>query len=143
MDKYEQNLISDVLNFAHLTSLPKRVDPKKSLWIEAIAKIRLSNNSIGYGVVKRNIDLTYRVLYVNGATASIVDIEEVYPYIMLEKQYIKKFTEKAGEKERIAYLESLNLPYVAEGYFDGMSIDELNKEVVKAAVYQQLKSLEE
>ena len=142
MDKYEQNLISDVLEFAQLTSLPKRVDPKKSLWIEAIAKFRLANNSVGYGVVKRNIDLSYRVLYVNGSTAAIVDIEEAYPYIMLEKQYIKKFTEKAGEKERIAYLESLNLPYVAEGYFDGMSIDDLNKEVVKAAVYEQLKSLE-
>ena len=143
MDKYEQILISDVLNFAHLTSLPKRVDPKKSLWIEAVAKFRLANNSVGYGVVKRNLDLTYRVLYINGSTASIVDIEEVYPFIILEKQYIKKFTEKAGEKERIAYLESLNLPYVADGYFDGMSIDDLNKEVVKAAVYQQLKSLEE
>ena len=143
MDKYEQNLISDVLNFAHLASLPKRVDPRKSLWIEAIAKFRLANNSVGYGVVKRNLDLTYRVLYVNGSTASIVDIEEAYPYIMLEKQYIKKFTDKAGEKERIAYLESLNLPYVAECYFDNMSIDDLNKEVVKAAVYQQLKSLEE
>ena len=143
MDKYEQILISDVLNFAHLTSLPKRVDPKKSLWIEAVAKFRLANNSVGYGVVKRNLDLTYRVLYINGSTASIVDIEEVYPFIILEKQYIKKFTDKAEEKERIAYLESLNLPYVAEGYFDGMSIDDLNKEVVKAAVYQQLKSLEE
>ena len=142
MDKYEQNLISDVLEFAQLTSMPKRVDPKKSLWIEAIAKFRLANNSVGYGVVKRNIGLSYRVLYVNGSTAAIVDIEEAYPYIMLEKQYIKKFTEKAGEKERISYLESLNLPYVAEGYFDGMSIDDLNKEVVKAAVYQQLKSLE-
>ena len=142
MDKYEQNLISDVLEFAQLTSLPKRVGPKKSLWIEAVAKFRLANNSVGYGVVKRNIDLSYRVLYVNGSTASIVDIEEAYPYIMLEKQYIKKFTEKAGEKERITYLESLNLPYVGEGYFDGMSIDDLNKEVVKAAVYQQLKSLE-
>lgn len=143
MDTYEQKLISDALNFAHLTSLPKRVDPKKSLWIEAIAKFRLANNSVGYGVVKRNLDLSYRVLYINGSTASIVDIEEVYPYIMLEKQYIKKFTDKAGEKERIAYLESLNLPYVAEGYFDGMDIEELNKEVVKAAVYRQLKALEE
>lgn len=143
METHEQKLISDALNFAHLTTLPKKADPQKSLWIEAIAKIRLANNSVAYGVVKRNADLSYRVLYINGSTASIVDIEEVYPYIMLEKQYIKKFTEKAGEKERIAYLESLNLPYVAEGFFDGMTIDDLNKEVVKAAVYQQLKSLEE
>lgn len=143
MEPYEQKLISDALNFARLTTLPKKADPQKSLWMEAIAKIRLANNSVGYGVVKRNLDLSYRVLYINGSTASIVDIEEVYPYVMLEKQYIKKFTEKAGEKERIAYLESLNLPYVAEGYFDGMDIEELNKEVVKAAVYRQLKALEE
>lgn len=140
METYEQKLISDALNFAHLTTLPKKADPQKSLWIEAIAKIRLANNSVAYGVIKRNADLSYRVTYINGATAAIVGIEEVYPYVVLDKQYIKKFTDKAGEKERIAYLESLNLPYAVGGYFDGMDIEELNKEVVKAAVYQQLKA---
>ena len=143
MDNREQNLISDALAFAHLTKLPKKKDSEKGLWIEAIAKVRLSNNSIGYAVLKRNFDLTSRVLYINGSTASIVEVEEVYPYIMLEKQYIKKFTDKEGEKERIAYLESLNLPYAYNGFFDNKTIDELNKEVVKAAVYQQLKVLEE
>ena len=143
MDTYEQKLISDALNFAHLTTLPKKADPQKSLWIEAIAKIRLANNSVAYGVVKRNADLSYRVAYVNGATAAIVEIEEVYPYVVLDKQYIHKFGKNDTEKERIAYLKSLKLPYVTEGYFDNMDIEELNKEVVKAAVYQQLKALEE
>ena len=143
MDKYEQNLISDVLNFAHLTSLPKRVDPKKSLWIEAVAKIRLSNNAEVYGIVKRNPDLTHRVTYINGATAAIVNVEEIYPYIVLDKDRIKKFAPQAGTKARVDYLKSLNLPYADTLDFDGMSIDDLNKEVVKAAVYQQLKALEE
>lgn len=143
MEAYEHNLIADALNFAHLTTLPKKANPQKTMWIEAVAKIRLANNSIGYGVVKRNADLSYRVTYVNGATAAIVDIEEIYPYVVLDKQYIKKFSEKADEGDRIAYLKSLNLPYAVDGYFDGMDIEELNKEVVKAAVYQQLKALEE
>ena len=143
MDSHEQKLISDALNFAHLTTLPKKTDPNKTLWIEAIAKIRLANNSVAYGVVKRNADLSYRVTYVNGATASIVDVEEVYPYVVLDKQYIKKFPKDSDESDRIAYLQSLNLPYAVGGYFDGMDIEELNKEVVKAAVYQQLKALEE
>lgn len=143
MDTYEQNLISDVLNFAHLTTLPKKADPQKSLWIEAIAKIRLANNSVAYGVVKRNADLSYRVTYVNGSTAALAKIEEVYPYIVLDKQYIKKFPKESDESDRIAYLQSLNLPYAVGGYFDNMDIEELNKEVVKAAVFQQLKALEE
>lgn len=144
MEAYEQKLISDALNYAHLTTLPKKADQTKVLWIEAIAKIRLANNSIGYGVVKRNADLSYRVTYVNGATAAIVELEEVYPYVVLDKQYIHKFGKNDTEKERIAYLKPLNLPYaMTQDYFDNMTVDELNKEVVKAAVYQQLKALEE
>ena len=143
METYEQKLISDALNFAHLTTLPKNADPQKSLWLDAVAKIRLANNSVAYGVVKRNADLSYRVTYVNGATAAIVEVEEVYPYVVLDKQYIKKFPKGSDESDRIAYLKSLNLPYVVEGYFDSMDIEELNKEVVKAALYQQLKAMEE
>lgn len=144
MNHQEQKLISDVLNFAHLTSIPKKRDDSKSIWIEAVAKIRLSDNSIAYGIVKRNPDLSYRVAYINGAIATVVGLEEVYPFVLLDKQYIQKFGKDDTEKERIAYLKSLNLPYaMAQNYFDNMTIDELNKEVVKAAVYQQIKALEE
>lgn len=144
MNHQEQKLISDVLNFAHLTKLPKKTDNSKSIWIEAIAKIRMSDNSIAYGIVKRNPDLSYRVAYNNGAIATVVGLEEVYPFVLLDKQYIQKFGKDDTEKERIAYLKSLNLPYaMAQNYFDNMTIDELNKEVVKAAVYQQIKAMEE
>lgn len=143
MDTYEQKLISDALNFAHLTTLPKKADPQKSLWIEAIAKVRKADSSICYGILKRNFDLTSRVSYLNGSISAIAEIEEIYPYITLDKNFIKKFGKNDTEKERIAYLQSLNLPYVFAGYFDGKSIDELNKEIVKAAVYQQIKALEE
>lgn len=143
MTQYEQNLLTDALHVAHLIQLPKEVKKEKEIWIEAIAKIRKADSSICYGILKRNFDLTSRVSYINGSISAIAEIEEIYPYITLDKNFIKKFGKNDTEKERIAYLHSLNLPYVSAGYFDGKSIDDLNKEVVKAAVYQQIKALEE
>ena len=138
----EQQLISDALRMAHLTELPKKAD-KKSVWVEGVAKIALADGSTAYGIVKRNNDLTHRVAYVNGNTAAISKVEEVYPYITLNSDYIKKFGKNDGEEARIKYLKSLRLPWAfASDYFDNMTLDELNKEVVRAALYQQQKDME-
>lgn len=138
----EQQLISDALRMANLTELPKKAD-KKTVWIEGVAKITLSDGSTAYGIVKRNPDLTTRVCYVNGNTAAIANVEEVYPYITINSDYIKKFGKNEGEEARIAYLKSLHLPWAfAADYFDNMTLDELNKEVIKAAVYQQQRDME-
>lgn len=136
----EQQLISDALRMAHLTELPKKAD-KKSVWIEGVAKITLSDGSTAYGIVKRNPDLTHRVVYINGNTASISKVEEVYPYITLNSDYIKKFGKNEGEEARIKYLRSLNLPCTSPDICE-MTLEELNKEVVKAALYQQQKDME-
>lgn len=142
LSQREQNLIADALRVAHLTELPKKAD-KKTVWIEGVAKITLSDGSTAYGIVKRNPDLTHRVAYVNGNTAAISKVEEVYPYINLNSEYIKKFGKNEGEQARITYLKSLHMPWsFAEDYFDNMTLDELNKEVVKAALYQQQKDME-
>lgn len=135
----EQNLIADALRMAHLTELPKKAD-KKSVWIEGVAKIMLSDGSTAYGIVKRNTDLTQRVAYVNGNTAAIAKVEEVYPYITLNSDYIKKFGKNDGEEARIKYLRSLNLPCTHPDLSE-MTLDELNKEVVKAAVYMQQRDM--
>lgn len=139
MDTREQQLINDALQKAQITELPKPAD-NKTVWIEGVAKIKLSDGSIGYGIVKRNEDLTTRVSYINGNIAAIVEVEEIYPYVTLNKDYVKKFTAKEKEAARIAYLKSLNLPYEIQG-LEGMTLDDLNKEVVKAAMYQQMKDM--
>lgn len=139
MESREERLIADVLNKAHLAELPKPAD-KKTIWIEGVAKIRLANNSIGYGIVKKHdLDSEPVVTYINGDTFAINRIEEVYPYVVLRKEYIKKFTTKEKEPARIAYLKSLHLPYANETAFESMTIDELNKEVVRAAFWLQSK----
>ena len=137
----EQNLIADVLKFAHLAEMPKTAT-KNTIWLEGIAKIRKANNSVAYGIVRRNPDLTHRVTYVNGDIFSITEVEEVYPYVTLDKSYVKTFDKKDKEAARINYLKSLNLPSAAPVNYDEMTLEELNKEVVKAAVYMQLKDME-
>lgn len=140
LSQREQNLIADALRMAHLTELPKKAD-KKTVWIEGVAKITLADGSTAYGIVKRNPDLTHRVVYVNGNTAAIAKVEEVYPYINLNSDYIKKFGKNEGEEARIKYLRSLNLPCTSPDICE-MTLEELNKEVVKAAVYQQQSDME-
>ena len=139
LSQREQQLIADALRVAHLTELPKKAD-KKSVWIEGVAKITLSDGSTAYGIVKRNPDLTHRVVYVNGNTAAISNVEEVYPYITLNSGYIKKFGKNEGEEARIKYLRSLNLPCISIDLSE-MTLEELNKEVVKAAVYMQQRDM--
>lgn len=139
LSQREQQLISDALRMAHLTELPKKAD-KKSVWIEGVAKITLDDGSTAYGIVKRNPDLTTRVCYVNGNTAAISNVEEVYPYITLNGEYIKKFGKNEGEEARIKYLRSLNLPCTSPDICE-MTLEELNKEVVKVAVYMQQRDM--
>lgn len=141
LSEYEKKLLADALNVANLAKLPPMIDPNEVIWIEGIAKIKLIDGSYGFGIVKRNPDLTYTVTYINGATSPIMHVEEVYPYIKINKDNIKKFADKDNRESRIMYLQSLHLPYKID--FENATISDLNKEVVKAAVYQQLKSLEE
>lgn len=138
----EEKLKSDVLRHAQLAKMPPRAgEGKKMLWLEAVAKIKKADGNIGYGIVKRNTDLSYRVTYINGSTSTIVDLLEIYPYVSLDKKNIKKFAEKDDMASRIKYLRSLDLPYVID--FETATIDDLNREIVKAAVFQQLNAQED
>lgn len=140
MSIFEQTLIADVLSVAHLTKLPKKVSPENLTWIEGVAKLKKDDGSIGYGIVKRTPNIGYTILYSNGNLSAVRCLEEVYPYTIVNKDFIKKFKPSEGESERISYLKSLNLPYITDTFFEGKNIDELNKEVVKAAVYLQITS---
>lgn len=139
---YEQKLIADVLRNAQIAEMPQKTNPDSFLWIEAVAKIKKADGNIGYGIVKRNSDLSYRVTYINGSTATVADLLEVYPYVNLDKTRIKKFKDKDDVQGRIKYLKSLNLPYAGDWNFDEMTIDDLNREIVKAALYLQLNAQE-
>ena len=141
VSSYEQNLIADALRVAQITKLPAKTTADDLTWIEGVAKIRLSDASIGYGIVRRNPNISVSYKYINGNTAAIAAIEEVYPYESIDKRRIKKFGKDDDAEARVKYLKSLNLPY--EINFENMTISDLNKEVVKAALFMQLNNKEE
>lgn len=141
LSEYEKKLLADALSTAHLTKLPAKMDPKEVIWIEGVAKIKLVDGSYGFGIVKRNPDLSYTVTYINGATSPILYVEEVYPYVKIDTSNIKKFSDKEDRDGRINYLQSLHLPYEID--FENATVADLNKEIVKAAVFQQLNAMEE
>lgn len=143
MPQNEETLIADVLNVAHLAKLPAAVNPEEFIWIEGIAKFKLMDGNTSYGIVKRTPDLSYTVSYINGTTAQIRSLEEVYPFNNIDKRHIKKFANEDDRDGRVNYLKSLNLPYANKIDFENATISELNKEIVKAAVYQQLNAMEE
>lgn len=139
MLEQEKKLLADAMTIARISKLPPKADPDDYTWIEAIAKIKLIDSSYAYGIVKRNPDLTYTVTYKNGATLSILCVEEVYPYEKLDKSMVKKFTNKDDAEGRVKYLMSLNLPYQID--FNNATVADLNKEIVKAALYKQVNNL--
>jgi hypothetical protein len=141
VSSYEQNLIADALRVAQITKLPTKTSPEDLTWIEGVAKIRLSDASVGYGIVKRNPNLSVSYKYINGNTAAIAAIEEVYPYESIDKRRIKKFSKDNDADSRAKYLKSLNLPYAID--FENATIADLNKEVVKAALFMQLNNKED
>lgn len=141
VSSYEQNLIADALRVAQMAKLPAKTSPEDLTWIEGVAKIRLSDASVGYGIVRRNPNLSVSYKYVNGNTAAIAAIEEVYPYESIDKRRIKKFGKDDDAEGRVKYLKSLNLPYEID--FENATIADLNKEVVRAALFMQLNNKEE
>jgi hypothetical protein len=138
---YEKKLLADALSNANLAKLPTKMSPDNFTWIEAIAKIKKQDGSTCYGIAKRNPDLTYRITYINGKTAPIFEVEEVYTYVKINKDSIKKFADKEDRDGRISYLKSLELPYQID--FEKADIASLNEEIVKAALYQELNTPEE
>lgn len=140
LSEYEKRLLSDALDEAGLTKLPAKMNPDNVVWLEGVAKIRLVDGSLGFGIVKRNPDLSYTVTYINGPTSPIKEVEEVYPYDKIDRIDIKKFPDNEDRDGRINYLRSLQLPYKID--FENATIADLNKEVVRAAVYLRLNAKE-
>lgn len=140
MLKYEQEKLKEAMDEAGITTLPKGISPDIPIWIKGVAKIQLCDGSIAYGIVKREKNMDLSVVSIKGNTSSVRLIEEVYPIVTINKQKIKKFpeSEKDNLNIRINYLKSLDLPYPID--YENASLKDLNKEVVRAALYFQLQT---
>lgn len=139
-DSQNLKLMREILEFAHLTELPNEVTEETKLWVRAIGYVRKQNGEHGWVVMQREHDMTVRPIKTVGSMSPVAVVEKYYPYILLDKKYIKGFRTDAS-KPRIEYLQSLKLPYFSEKDFENMTLAQLNKEIVGAAIYLQIKDL--
>lgn len=139
MLQYEQNLISRILEEAGLSSLPDAVSAESFTWIEGIAKIELQNGEIAYGIIKRLPNINdYVVTRIIGSTIAMKQLIEVYPYVKLDGRYVRKFKDDEDRESRIAYLSSPEMPYQIGFDLETATIEDLNREIVKVALFKQL-----
>lgn len=134
----EEQLRIDALRYADLSEMPKRMTKKTALWVKAIAKIKKYDGSRCYGIVMRKADLSHRFLYVNGNISRIQEIEEVYPFVVLNNNYIKTF-ETDDLTERVNYLK--HHTHIAEETLLQMDAETLNRHIVQLAMERQLKEM--
>lgn len=135
--KYLDDLKQNILNKALIDEFPGKETEETKLWVRAIALVRKCDGNYGYAILVRNHTMSYSYQYVNGSTSPVLLVDEIYPYELLNKKYIKGFKGNATAP-RVDYLRSLNLPYAEDVKWEEMSFAQLNKEIVGAAVYLQL-----
>jgi hypothetical protein len=136
MYKATEKSLVDALSWASLRELPPK-DNKENVYILALALVSKKDGSKSYVATKKGKDGKDKVVKDFGSTAMIVKIEEVYPYLLLDGNYLPTFDGKKRE-DRIKWLTMMD----AEGDYEGMSLKELNKEILLIAMRNQLKAME-
>lgn len=102
MTKTEE-LELEAIRFACVPELPEPAGPDTPVWIYAIAKVRMTNLSVGYAIVRNEYNGTPHVEKIFGS-AAIARIESVHPYKFLDRKYIPTF---GSDKEAKAFLEDV------------------------------------
>ena len=134
--EYLKKEIPTVLSKANVSVFPEKETSETEMWVRAIALARTADGNHTLVLLTRQPNMEYAITY-NGAQSPVREFVEFYPYELLNKKYIRGFKGNAAEP-RIEYLRSLNLPYAEGVDYSAMSVSELNKAIVGAAVYMQI-----
>lgn len=130
--RLEESLI-DALSFCSLRDLPD-VENGTDIWIRALAKVAKADGSYAYVYVEKVADtLENRVKKDFGSVSSIMRYIEYYPFSYLDSLYMPVF-EGETKEERVKYLSKVR----RDKDFSGMTLKELNREVIKVAIMSQL-----
>lgn len=137
----KEKSLQRALEYCFITSLPKKEDGK-NLWIRAIAEAEKRDGTHCYVYVEKSFETLENVIKADfGSVAQIVKIIEYYPFSYLDGSYIPEFkNKKKGELSKKRDIEDrvLYLKNYAKKECDGMTLKELDKEILKFAIYKQL-----
>jgi hypothetical protein len=135
MGKATDRSLVDALSWASLRELPEK-DNGENIYILALALVTKRDGSKSYVATRKTMDGKDKVVKVFGSTSIIVKIEEVYPYLLLDGNYLPTFEGKKRE-ERIKWL-SMSNPDIDYSEF---TLKELNREILGVAMKNQLRDM--
>lgn len=124
----------DALCAINLPKLPPIWDGE-NYYLHAVVKVRKCDNSEAYCLMSKDVDGNDNIVRTFGSVCAIKNIEEVYPYSFLQAKYIPEAKSKA---EKIEFLKRFHNLKTTE-QFEGMKLKELDNEIIKTVIMQQLK----
>ncbi len=98
MKNQKEETLIQALNYAHLHELPDKWD-NKSLWIKAIGLVTRRNGGVqSYVILRREAD--GRICTIKDFSLDAIrSIDEVYPYIYIDSQFLPKFTTQQRDEK--------------------------------------------
>ena len=137
----KEKSLQRALEYCFITSLPEKADGE-NLWIRAIAEVEKRDGTHSYVYVEKSYKtLENRIVADFGSVSQIVEVIEYYPFSYLDGSYIPEFkSKKKGESSKKQDIEDrvLYLKNYAKRDCEGMTQKELDKEILKFAIYKQL-----
>lgn len=133
MDKIKEESKLKALAFCGLRELPEKEDGE-NLWLRALALVKKIDGSHNYVYCEVDFEtLKPKMIKDFGNIAMIHEVVEYYPYSYLKAQYMPTFKTQKKD-ERIAYLTA----YDKGADFSGLTLKELDKEVMRRAAMKQM-----
>lgn len=141
--KSEQLTYMEALSEAKLTALPDEyVGGSDRMWIKAIVKVRKCTGIACYAIAVNNGDNTPGIIRDFGSPAAIVRVENIYPYLWVDKaalpdlrnkqDIIDYLSDSGYNADDIAKMLSTKMP---DGSQKSTECQKKDKEIVKKFVY--------
>ena len=103
-DNLNRSLVA-ALAYCDLKSLPKK-DSKDYYWLKALGLVSKADGTKSYVLLRMDTDFTQRVIKDFGTISTIVSVDEVYPFYMLQEKWIPVFKTQKKE-DRLEWLRRI------------------------------------
>ena len=135
MKKIKEESLINCLSYLGLKNLPNEWD-KENVWLLAVGLISKRDGTSNYVALKKDENGNPKIVKDFGNIATLVRIEEVYPYMYLDERYIPMFKTKTKD-ERIEWLQKMG----DKEDLSELKVSELNKRVLNMAMQIALRAL--
>lgn len=130
----KQKSLIQALSYCSVRDLPEE-DNGENVWVKAIGLVSKIDGTKSYVAIERGVDGGNKIVKDFGHIASIVKVENVYPYLYLESGNIPKFKTNSRE-DRIAWLRNHDL----DNDYSDCSLKKLNAAILNICCQSLIKN---